>query len=224
MNEKIFETIIIFFSVMLPGSIITLLIHKMINNTLRKLDDYKNEVHSSILKELEHIRDKLELRFTYIEKRLDSLEENEFPLYNESKNLKITPKICLIVDDNQYQRAFLKDAIKLNYDNILIYEATSYDEAIKLINTIYFNIAIIDYDLKSDKTGIDILDYCKKNNRLVLKENGCITLKTILYTTNIDKSLTLPIGIESCILDKTGNGFSVKLLVRKINYILDNNQ
>ena len=223
MNEKIFESLIISLSVLLPGSIITLLINKIINDTLKKLDIFKSDISTSILNELNHIKDKLELRFMYIEKRIDTLEETNVNNKSKILPLKIDSKTCLIVDDNIYQRTFLKDIIKLNFDNILIYEADTYINAIKLIETVYFNIDIIDYDLKDINNGLDVIIYCKDNNRLILRQNGTTVYRTILYTA-LNTTLTLPIGTESCILQKAGNEFSTKLLVEKMNFILKYNQ
>jgi hypothetical protein len=223
MNEKIFESLIISLSVLLPGSIITLLINKIINDTLKKLDIFKSDISTSILNELNHIKDKLELRFMYIEKRIDTLEETNVNNKSKILPLKIDSKTCLIVDDNIYQRTFLKDIIKLNFDNILIYEADTYINAIKLIETVYFNIAIIDYDLKDINNGLDVIIYCKDNNRLILRQNGTTMYRTILYTA-LNTTLTLPIGTESCILQKVGSDFSMKLLIEKMNFILNYNQ
>jgi CheY-like chemotaxis protein len=213
--------IICFFAVILPTSVITFLIHKMIEDGFKKLDSYKTEIADSLEKQLLGIKDNLDLRFNFFERRIDSLEENNKKSCNFIKQAK---KIsCLIVDDNQHQRNFIKEFLMFNFSeyNLFICEASTYDEAIQLIQSREFDIAIIDYCL-NDKTGIDIIKYCKDNNKLVDNIDGVFLYKIILYTSfeNLQGLVNLPIGIENCILIKNNSNIGFNKLKSKVSSIL----
>ena len=67
----------------------------------------------------------------------------------------------LLLEDDGLVRSGMKNLIQLAEPLAKIHEACSYDEAIVIASSHQIDIAFLDYDLKSDKNGIDVLTYIR---------------------------------------------------------------
>ena len=75
---------------------------------------------------------------------------------NNAATLKI-----LILDDQGLVRAGMKELIRISEPQAFIREAASYDEAVASLSTEHVDIAFLDYDLKAERTGIDVLKFLR---------------------------------------------------------------
>lgn len=67
----------------------------------------------------------------------------------------------LLLENDGLVRSGMKGLIQLAESQAEIHEACSYDEAIEIITRLKIDFAFLDYDLKSDKTGVDVLRHIR---------------------------------------------------------------
>ena len=75
----------------------------------------------------------------------------------ESRTLSI-----LILEDQALVRAGMKALVQISEPHSQVHEASNYDEAIERFANKVYDIAFLDIDLKSTKTGIDVLRYIRE--------------------------------------------------------------
>lgn len=94
----------------------------------------------------------------------------------------------LIVDDDKYFRIALKNLLN---DHAIFTEAESESEATKLIDTNFFDIALIDMNIDGPKSGINILQNTKSKKIHSIMLSSCIDDEKIeeAYTTGCDHFL-----------------------------------
>lgn len=88
----------------------------------------------------------------------------------------------LVLEDQGLVRAGLRELIKISEPRAQIDEASSYKEAIDLLNRQFYDIAFLDIDLKAEKTGLDVLRYIRENE---------IDTRAIILSGNAEKKLVL---------------------------------
>lgn len=131
---------------------------------------------------LEHIRRQQDVHDEMIKKLIELSSEKS------AKQATIdTGKTCLIVDDNEELAHQIKSIAEIN--NITCSVVCDVDSAIKTIefNRYFgneFKIAIIDYKLGRNKTGVDILKHLDKNNT------------EIIMITGYDDDIELPANVK----------------------------
>lgn len=69
----------------------------------------------------------------------------------------------LILDDQGLVRAGMRELIRISEPNANIFEASSYEEAVALLAVETIDFAFLDYDLKSVKTGLDVLKHIRES-------------------------------------------------------------
>jgi two-component system nitrate/nitrite response regulator NarL len=70
----------------------------------------------------------------------------------------------LLLEDQQLVRAGMRALIHISEPSAQIEEAASFDEAVTLTETIRFDIAFLDIDLKDQKSGLDLLKYIRSKD------------------------------------------------------------
>jgi len=71
---------------------------------------------------------------------------------NNQDTLKV-----LLLEDEGVQRAGIRALIQMAAPRAQIYEASSYESALLVINQVCFDIAFLDYDLRAGSNGLDVL-------------------------------------------------------------------
>jgi two-component system nitrate/nitrite response regulator NarL len=74
------------------------------------------------------------------------------------------PPLILIVEDQGLIRAGMHELIRICEPRGQIHEASNYDEAIAKLTSQRYDVVFLDFDLKSDKSGIDILKFIRAMN------------------------------------------------------------
>jgi two-component system nitrate/nitrite response regulator NarL len=72
-----------------------------------------------------------------------------------------SPIFVLILEDQGLVRAGMRELVQICEPRSQIHEASSYDEAVEKLTARPYDIAFLDIDLKSEKTGIDVLRYIR---------------------------------------------------------------
>lgn len=88
----------------------------------------------------------------------------------------------LILENEGLVRAGMKALIQIAQPSAQIHEASSYNQAISILLNIQIDLAFIDYDLMSDKNGMDVVS--------VLRERELDT-RAIMLSGHRDKELVL---------------------------------
>lgn len=70
----------------------------------------------------------------------------------------------LIVEDQGLVRAGMKALLRITDPECKLVEASSYDQAIQLLDTLPFDIVFLDIDLRTLMSGMDILHYIKQHH------------------------------------------------------------
>jgi two-component system nitrate/nitrite response regulator NarL len=65
--------------------------------------------------------------------------------------------LILILEDQSLVRAGMRELVQICEPHSQIHEASTYDEAIKKLTSQRYDIAFLDVDLKSERTGVDLL-------------------------------------------------------------------
>ncbi|MBV8633543.1 MAG: response regulator transcription factor [Burkholderiaceae bacterium] len=68
----------------------------------------------------------------------------------------------LILEDQGLVRAGMRELIRISEPTAIVHEAASYDEAIQVLSAQDIDFAFLDIDLRSPKSGIDVLDYLRE--------------------------------------------------------------
>ena len=68
--------------------------------------------------------------------------------------------ILIVEDEIIISDTIVRYLLKANYNNL--YTATSYEEAVEILKTSPIEVAILDIRLKTEKTGIDIAQFIRK--------------------------------------------------------------
>ncbi len=68
----------------------------------------------------------------------------------------------LVLEDQGLVRAGMRELIRIAQPQAHIREAASYEEAVEQLAAAKVDLAFIDFDLKSDKTGLDLLHYLRQ--------------------------------------------------------------
>lgn len=88
----------------------------------------------------------------------------------------------LVLEDQGLVRAGMRELIRIAQPTAHIEEAATYDEAIALLGTKRFDLAFLDFTLKSDKTGLDVLKYLREQN---------LETRAIMLSAHADRQLVL---------------------------------
>jgi two-component system nitrate/nitrite response regulator NarL len=75
------------------------------------------------------------------------------------------PFTILLLDDQGLVRAGMRELIRLSVPHATIHEAASYEEALAWLDQLRFDIAFLDLNLKSDKSGLDFLKFLRATER-----------------------------------------------------------
>jgi two-component system nitrate/nitrite response regulator NarL len=71
------------------------------------------------------------------------------------------PLLVLILEDQGLVRAGMRELIQICEPHSQIHGASSYDEAVEKLTARAYDIAFLDIDLKSEKTGVDVLKHIR---------------------------------------------------------------
>ena len=88
----------------------------------------------------------------------------------------------LVLEDQGLVRAGMRELIRIAQPAAHIEEAASYDDAISLLGTKRFDLAFLDFTLKSEKTGLDVLKYLREQN---------LETRAIMLSARADRPLVL---------------------------------
>jgi two-component system nitrate/nitrite response regulator NarL len=72
------------------------------------------------------------------------------------------PLLILILEDQGLVRAGMRELVQICEPHSQIHEASSYDAAVERLTSQNYDVAFLDIDLKSQKTGIDVLKYIRE--------------------------------------------------------------
>jgi len=70
----------------------------------------------------------------------------------------------LILEDQGLVRAGMRELIHICEPDAQIFESATFDDAVEKMAAHFFDFAFIDYELKSNRTGIDLLKYLREND------------------------------------------------------------
>jgi two-component system nitrate/nitrite response regulator NarL len=93
-----------------------------------------------------------------------------------------TELTILVLEDQGLVRAGMRELIRIAQPAAHIEEAASYDDAIALLGTKRFDLAFLDFTLKSEKTGLDVLKYLREQN---------LETRAIMLSARADRPLVL---------------------------------
>ncbi|HEX8957979.1 MAG TPA: response regulator transcription factor [Burkholderiaceae bacterium] len=69
----------------------------------------------------------------------------------------------LILEDQGLVRAGMRELIRISEPTAIVHEAASYDEAIQVLSMQDVDFAFLDIDLRSSRSGIDVLGYLREH-------------------------------------------------------------
>jgi len=113
------------------------------------------------------------------------------------EKMKINSKILIVEDEAITAKAIESQIKKMGYDNTAI--AINYKNAMKSIREDKPDLILLDIDLKSDYSGIDIANQKEVFNKIpIIYLTACTDLKTIenLIATNPKAYLSKPLRFE----------------------------
>jgi len=93
-----------------------------------------------------------------------------------------TPLDILVLEDQALVRAGMRALIQISEPHARIAEAASHDEAVAAAQSGPIDIAFLDIDLKSDKSGIDFLKWLRAHER---------ETRAIMLSARADKELVM---------------------------------
>jgi len=88
----------------------------------------------------------------------------------------------LVLEDQGLVRAGMRELIRMAQPNALIEEAATYDEALVQLSAKRFDLAFLDFTLKSEKTGLDVLKYLRAQQ---------LDTRAIMLSAHADRQLVL---------------------------------
>ena len=91
-------------------------------------------------------------------------------------------KSILILEDQPLVRAGMKLLLHLAEPECRIFEAGSFDEAMAHLGTIEFDFAFVDIDLRSQKTGLDVLAHLREQH---------VATRVIMLSANDDRDIIM---------------------------------
>ncbi len=104
----------------------------------------------------------------------------------------------LLLEDDGLVRSGMRSLIQLAEPQAKIYEARSYDEAIEIASNYQIDIAFLDYDLKTEKNGIDVLTYIREvgNDTRVLMLSAKHDKAFVMHCINSGASGYIPKAMD----------------------------
>ncbi|PQO96480.1 DNA-binding response regulator [Massilia phosphatilytica] len=88
----------------------------------------------------------------------------------------------LVLEDQGLVRAGMRELIRIAQPDAHIEEAATYGDAITLLSTNRFDLAFLDFTLKSEKTGLDVVKYLREHN---------LDTRAIMLSAHADRELVL---------------------------------
>ena len=79
-------------------------------------------------------------------------------------NTQFEPERMLLVDDQQLVRAGIKAMLRMARPACEVVEAGTYEETTAALKAQSFDVVFLDIDLKSAKSGLDILEFIQQND------------------------------------------------------------
>lgn len=79
-------------------------------------------------------------------------------------NARFRHQRLLIVEDQQLVRAGIKAMLRMAVSDCEVVEAGSFDEATDRLKSQPFDVTFLDIDLRSDKSGLDVLEFIQSND------------------------------------------------------------
>jgi two-component system nitrate/nitrite response regulator NarL len=101
----------------------------------------------------------------------------------------------LILEDQGLVRAGMRELVQICEPKSLIHEASSYEVAVEKLGSRHHDLAFLDVDLKSDKSGFDVLQYIRSQE---------IETRAVMLSGQSDRDL-----IMKCI-DAGASGYILK--------------
>lgn len=92
------------------------------------------------------------------------------------------PPMILLLEDHGMVRSGMKALIQIAEPTARIHEASSCEQAIALLTETPIDIAFLDFDLKSEKTGLDVLWYIRSAE---------LDTRAIMLSAHTDKELVM---------------------------------
>jgi len=88
----------------------------------------------------------------------------------------------LVLEDQGLVRAGMRELIRIAQPTAHIEEAATYDDAIALLSAKTFDLAFLDFTLKSEKTGLDVVKYLRAQH---------LDTRAIMLSAHDDRQLVL---------------------------------
>lgn len=92
------------------------------------------------------------------------------------------PLTILVLEDQGLVRAGMRELIRIAQPDAHIEEAATYMDAITLLSTRRFDLAFLDFTLKSEKTGLDVVKYLREHN---------LDTRAIMLSAHTDRAIVL---------------------------------
>ena len=92
------------------------------------------------------------------------------------------PLTILVLEDQGLVRAGMRELIRIAQPDAHIEEAATYGDAIALLGTNRFDLAFLDFTLKSKKTGLDVVKYLRAHN---------LDTRAIMLSAHADREIVL---------------------------------
>jgi two-component system nitrate/nitrite response regulator NarL len=88
----------------------------------------------------------------------------------------------LLLEDQGLVRAGMRELIQVSEPRARIHEASSYEEAVRMLQDNAIGVAFLDFELKEERTGLDVLKYIRDSEQ---------STRAIMLSGRSEKSLVM---------------------------------